>query len=196
MLGCKSGIPAVLSRPPALSHCRAAAFSPFLRCKDVSPCHWLPSSWGHASTIMQSVMTAKYYHAGHQDAAAAWEAAVAADASMKPLRPLPTSCDVLEVVHDYRRVIAFAEGPQNAHGRGGRCGNARRAAQAQGGRREICNCRRAPRQASLLAVRPHRAVDFCSLKFAEGAWARAPSMVASPELRQRFRRDFRGGRFD
>ena len=52
---------AVLSR--LLARCPTVALPRFRiltlqRCR--SPCHWLPSSWGqHASTIMQSVMTAE-----------------------------------------------------------------------------------------------------------------------------------------
>lgn len=81
--------------------------------------------------------------------------------AMKPLRPLPTSClTCSRVVHDYDGVIAFAEGPRKAaHGRGGRCGNARRTAQAQGGRREVLQLSVVHRgKRAACEVRSHRAV--------------------------------------
>ena len=87
-----------------------------------------PSSWGqHASTIMQSVMTAEErgypmekelfdYVASTQvtkDAAAAWEAAVAADASDEAVAAATDKLlDVLEGrPTTIDGVIAFAEGP-------------------------------------------------------------------------------------
>lgn len=172
----------------------------------ISMAEWgCPSSWGqHASTIMQSVMTAE--ERGYpmekelfdyvteraevlaindastqvtKDAAAAWEAAVAADASDEAVAAATDKLlDVLEGrPTTIDGVIAFAEGPrQAAHGRGGRCGNVRpSSSSARRPARSIATALRALRQASCLRS---SVASSCSSLAAQGSRQQGSAVTA------------------
>lgn len=163
-----------------------------------------PSSWGqHASTIMQSVMTAEErgypmekelfdYVAERaevlatndastqvtKDAAAAWKAAVAADASDEAVAAATDKLlDVLEGrPTTIDGVIAFAEGPQSSSWAKRllrQCSPS--SSSARNLARNIATARRAPRQASCLRS---SVASSCSSLAAQGSRQQGSAVIA------------------